>query len=293
MLDADGAVRLSLGAPDAPVLPRSSNKPLQAVGLLDCGWHPDDAQLALAVASHSGEPQHLVVVRSTLAAAGLDETALQCPPDLPLGQAAAEAVLAAGGGRQRVLMNCSGKHAGMLAACVALGQDPATYLDPAWPVQRALQAAVERLAGEAVAHVAVDGCGAPQHALTLPGLARGALALVEAAPGTPERRVADAVRRHPDLLGGTGREVTALVRAVPGLVAKDGAEGVYVAALPGRGAVALKVEDGAWRAAPVAVVAALRLLGLGPDADDAALDRLARPAVLGGGESVGELRAAF
>jgi L-asparaginase II len=293
VLDADGAVRLSLGSPGVPVLPRSSNKPLQAVGLLAAGWDPDGAQLALAVASHSGEPQHVEVVRSTLAAAGLDESALQCPADLPLGAAAAEAVLAGGRGRERVLMNCSGKHAGMLAAGVVLGQDPATYLDPDGAVQRAVTAAVERLAGERVRHVAVDGCCAPQHALTLAGLARGALRLVDAAPGTPERRVADAVRRHPDLLGGTGREVTALVRAVPGLLAKDGAEGVYVAALPGRGAVALKVEDGAWRAAPVAVVAALRHLGLGPDVDDEALDRLGAPAVLGGGRPVGALRPAF
>jgi L-asparaginase II len=276
-----------------PVLPRSSNKPLQAVGLLECGWDPEDAQLVLAVASHSGEPRHVEVVRSTLAAAGLDEAALQCPPDLPLGPAAAEAVLAEGRGRERVLMNCSGKHAGMLAACVALGQDPATYLDPSGPVQRALTAAVQRLAGEPVPHVAVDGCGAPQHALTLAGLARSVLALVEAAPGTHERRVADAVRDSPDLLGGTGRDVTALVRAVPGLVAKDGAEGVYVAALPGRGAVALKVEDGAGRAAAVAVVAALRHLGLGPDVDEAALERLGRPQVLGGGAPVGDLRAVF
>jgi L-asparaginase II len=295
LLDALGAVLSARGGVDVPVLPRSSNKPLQAVGLLACGWDPDDAQLTLAVASHNGEPAHVAVVRSTLAAAGLDESALQCPPDLPLGPAAAEAVLAEGRGRERILMNCSGKHAGMLGACAVLGADPAGYRDPASPVQRVLHDAVERLAGERVTHVAVDGCGAPQHALTLTGLARAFLALVDAPAGSPERRVADAVRRHPDLLGGTDRDVTRVARAVPGLLVKDGAEGVYAAALPGVGAVALKVEDGATRAATVALVAALGQLGVGaadgPPADAAELARLAAPALLGGGEPVGALRA--
>jgi L-asparaginase II len=146
-----------------------------------------------------------------------------------------------------------------------------------------------------VTHIAADGCGAPQHALTLPGLARAFLALVEAAPGSTERRVADAARCHPELVGGTGREVTRGMRAVPGLLAKDGAEGVYAAALPGVGAVAVKIEDGAWRAATVALVGALRLLGVTDRAevDADVLDRLAHPPVRGGGVVVGELRPAF
>lgn len=290
VLGPDGDVRLSLGPVAEPMLPRSSNKPLQAVGLLELGWRPDDQQLALAVGSHSGEPEHLAVVRSTLADAGLDERALQCPPMLPLGVAAAEQLLRDGGAPTSLTMNCSGKHAGMLAACVVNGWPVETYLDVEHPLQVALTATVARLAGEPVAHVAVDGCGAPQHGLTLPGLARAFASLVSAGDGTPERRVADAVRAWPWLVGGTGREVTAVMQAVPGLLAKEGAEGVYGAALPGVGAVALKVEDGAGRAAPVALVAALRVLGV---ASSAVLDELARPAVLGGGKAVGELRAAF
>jgi L-asparaginase II len=286
----DGTTALALGDVDAPLLPRSSNKPLQAVGLLECGWVPDDEQLTLAVASHSGEPVHLDVVRRTLADAGLDEGALRCPPMLPLSESAAHALLRSGAEPSPLTMNCSGKHAGMLAACVANGWPLESYLDADHPVQKALTAAVERLAGQPVAHVAVDGCGAPQHGLTLRGLARAFAALVDAAPGTPDRRVADAARAHPELLGGTGREVTAAACAVPGLLAKDGAEGVYAAASPALGSIALKVDDGAWRAAPVLLAAALRVLGA---PTSPALTALERPPVLGRGAVVGELRPTF
>jgi L-asparaginase II len=286
----DGSPVLVLGDVGAAVLPRSANKPLQAIGLLELGWDPDDPQLALAVASHSGEPQHLDVVRRILADAGLDESALQCPPLLPLSQDAQHALLRSGGSATSLTMNCSGKHAGMLATCVVNGWPVETYLDPAHPLQLALTATIERLSGEPVVHVAVDGCGAPQHALSLRGLARAFATTVSAGPGTPERRTADAVRAHPVLLGGTDREVTTVVRAVPGLVAKDGAEGVYAAAAPGLGSIALKVEDGAWRAAPVLLAAALRVLGA---PSSPALRALERPAVRGRGEVVGELRPTF
>lgn len=289
VLDADGQVVVAAGDVDVPVLPRSSNKPLQAVALLEAGWEPDDDALALAVASHSGEPFHLEGVLRVLASAGLGLEALQCPPALPLDADAAAALLRSGGGATPLINNCSGKHAGMLATSVLRGWDPAAYLDASGPLQQSVTAAVQRLADEPVTHVAVDGCGAPQHALTLRGLARGFLALVDATPVSAERRVADAARRHPELVGGTSHETTAAMRGVPGLLAKDGAEGVYGAALPGVGAVALKVEDGAWRAAPVVLVSALRRLGV----DVGALEALGRPAVLGGGHVVGELRPAW
>jgi L-asparaginase II len=286
----DGSPVLALGDVDAARLPRSANKPLQAIGLLELGWDPSDPQLALAVASHSGEPRHLEVVRRVLADAGLDEDALRCPPSLPLSEDAAHALLRSGGSASPLTMNCSGKHAGMLATCVVNGWPVDSYLDAGHPLQRALRATVERLAGERVAHVAVDGCGAPQHGLTLRGLARAYERVACAGPGTHERRTADAVRAHPELLGGTGRAVTTAVRAVPGLVAKDGAEGVYAAAAPGLGSIALKVEDGAERAAPVLLAAALRVLGA-PSSPQ--LRALERPAVRGRGEVVGELRPTF
>jgi len=284
-LRPDGSTALSLGVVDRPVFPRSSNKPLQAVGLLDAGWSPpDDQTLALATASHSGLPVHLEVVRRTLAAAGLTEESLGCPALLPLDVDAAHALLRAGGGATRLTMNCSGKHAAMLATCVANGWPTEGYLAPDHPVQRAMTATIERLAGEPVRHVAVDGCGAPQHALTLTGLARAFTALVTG-DGTC-RRTADAMRAHPDLVGGPGREVTRLMAGIPGLVAKDGAEGVFAAALPDGSSAAVKVADGSTRAAVPMLVGALRALGVTADV----LDELATEPVLGGGVPVGELR---
>jgi L-asparaginase II len=265
-----------------PVFPRSSNKPLQAAGLLESGWYAtDDEQVALATASHSGEPEHLRVVRRMLDEAGLDPSALQCPRMLPLNEREAHALLARGEQPSRLTMNCSGKHAAMLACCVSNGWDTEFYLDETNPVQVAIQAWIEELAGEPVRHVAVDGCGAPQHALSLRGLARSFTALMRS-----ESRVADAMRAHPHLVGGTGRDVTRLMDGVPGLLAKDGAEGVYAVALADGSAVALKVEDGAGRARTPILVAALRRLGVHADV----LEELATTPVLGGGQVVGEVR---
>ena len=281
-LRPDGSVALGLGDLHRPIFPRSSNKPLQAVGLLRLGWTPDDEQLALAGASHNGEPGHLDVVRRTLGSVGLDPSALRCPADLPLHEPTAHALLAAGGQRTALQMNCSGKHAGMLA-CSGADLD---YLRADHPVQKQLHLAIEDLADEAVAHVAVDGCGAPQHAITLLGLARGFARLVTSAVGTPERQVADAMRAHPWLVGGTGRDVTTLMLGIPGLLAKDGAEGVFACALADGSAVAIKIEDGSARARTPVLVAALRALGVQADV----LDELATTPVLGGGQRVGEVR---
>jgi L-asparaginase II len=275
---------LALGDVDRPVFPRSSNKPLQAAGLLHAGWQPsDDEQLALATASHSGEAEHLAVVRRMLGEAGLEPAALVCPPMLPLNEAAAHALLARGEQPTALTMNCSGKHAAMLACAVANGWPAEGYVEQAHPVQVAVRAGIEELAGERVEHIAVDGCGAPQHALSLRGLARAFTSLVRGEP-----RVVDAMRAHPFLVGGTGRDVTRLMEGVPGLVAKDGAEGVYAVGLGDGSAVALKVQDGAGRARTPILVAALRRLGV----TSPVLDELATTPVLGGGRVVGETRVA-
>ena len=285
-LRPDGSVALALGRVDGLVYPRSSNKPLQAVGLLEAGWEPADEQcLALATASHSGLPRHLEVVRRTLSSAGLAEDALGCPAQLPLDDAAADELLRSGGAASPLTMNCSGKHAAMLATCVANGWPTDGYLSIDHPVQAAITAAVGRLAGEPVEHIAVDGCGAPQHALTLAGAARAFGALAAAGSG-PCARVAGSMRAHPDLVGGPGREVTRLLEGVPGLVTKDGAEGFFAAGLPDGSGAAVKVADGAYRASPLLLVAALRALG----ASGPVLDELATSPVLGGGRPVGELR---
>jgi len=285
-LGADGSVVLSAGRPDLPVFPRSSNKPMQAVGMLEAGLDLGGELLALACASHSGEAFHIEGVRRILAAAGLREEDLRTPPDYPVDETEKLSYAVAGGAPVPIAMNCSGKHAAMLATCVTNGWPRRTYRDADHPLQLALLATVERLAGERVAAVGVDGCGAPVFALTLTGLARSFAAIAVAPEGTAEHRVATAIRSHPVWLGGTRRDVTRLVAGVEGLIAKDGAEGVYAAAMPDGRAVALKVDDGGQRARPPVMVAALRALGV----EAAVLDELAEHVLLGGGLPVGSLR---
>jgi L-asparaginase II len=286
-LGADGAAVVSLGDPARPVFPRSSNKPMQAIGMLEAGLRLDGELLALACASHSGEAFHLEGARRILAGAGLSEDDLQTPPDYPVDEVEKLSYVAAGGSPTPLAMNCSGKHAAMLATCVANGWPTSTYRDQDHPLQVSLRGTVERLAGEPVAAVGVDGCGAPLFAMTLTALARAFAAIATAADGTPEHRVAAAIRRYPEWLGGTRRDVTRLVAGVPGLIAKDGAEGVYAAAMPDGRAVALKIDDGAQRARPPVMVAALRALGV----QAPVLDELAEAPLLGGGVPVGSVRA--
>jgi L-asparaginase II len=293
-LAADGTVDWSVGEVAAQVLPRSSNKPVQALAMVELGLDLPDDLLALACASHSGEPFHVEGVRRTLASAGLDESALQTPADYPLDDDAREAVVRAGGAKAPVLMNCSGKHAAMLATCVLRGWDTATYLDPAHPLQVAIAETFARLTGEPIDAVAVDGCGAPLLSTSLTGLARAFSALATATDG-PERWVADAIRRHPEYVSGTTRDELALHRAVPGLIGKAGAESCYAVALPDGRAWALKTDDGAARVRPVLMAEALRRSGVLEDdgVDAGAVCSTGRFELLGGGVPVGEIRAAF
>jgi L-asparaginase II len=286
VLAPDGLVRLRRGNPDRTFFPRSSLKLVQAVAMLRCGLDLDGELLALACASHSGERDHLAGVRRILAGARLDVADLQNTPDLPLDAAAALEWRAAGNGLTPLTQNCSGKHAAMLATCVTAGWDPARYRDPSHPLQRAVRAAVAELTGDGdPAHVTVDGCGAPLFSCTPAGLARAFARIATAPAGTPEHRVAAAVRAHPWWLGGTGRFPTRLIEAVPDLVAKDGAEGVFAAALPDGGALAVKIADGSPRPLPPLVTAALELLGVTGPGD------IGKVPVLGHGEPVGEVEA--
>ena len=289
-VDAAGAVLLERGEADVEVLARSSLKPLQAVAMVTAGLDLEPRLLALACASHNGEAKHLDGARRILSSHGLDETALQNTPDVPIGVAAQRTWVAAGTGPTSLAQNCSGKHAAMLATCVRSGWDTATYRDPEHPLQRGIRATVAELTGDPVRHVTVDGCGAPLFSCTLAGLARAFGRLARAAAsgdGSPEAVVAAAMADHPDMVGGDGRDVTALMAAVPGLVAKDGAEGVYAVGLPDGRAAALKVLDGSSRPRPVVVVALLRALGL----DSPALDAVGRVPVLGHGRPVGHVDA--
>ncbi|MFF2138386.1 asparaginase [Streptomyces sp. NPDC058193] len=289
VLAADGSVELALGDPAAPVFPRSSNKPMQAAAILRAGLDLAGERLALAAASHSGEGFHLELVRTMLAEHGLKPDDLQTPPDLPLDPAEAEAYLAAGGVREPLTMNCSGKHAAMLAVCVRNGWDTATYLDPAHPLQRLVGEVVAEAAGEPVAALGTDGCGAPLMAIGLVGLARAFRTFVLAEPGTAERRVADAMRAHPEYVAGTRRPDTWLMREVPGTLSKMGAEAVQALALPDGRALAFKIDDGSTRALGPVLARSLGLLGV----DAPVVSRIGRSPLLGGAAEVGEIRAAF
>jgi len=285
-LDPTGAQAWSLGDVDAPMLPRSSVKPLQAVGMVRCGLDLPPDLLALAAASHSGEPFHLDGVRRILQGAGLDETALQTPADDPLEEWVRVEALRTGAGRSPIQMNCSGKHAAMLATCAVNGWDTGSYLDPDHPLQRAIRSAIESLTGVEVEVTAVDGCGAPLLSTTLTGLAESFRRLVLAEPGTPEHRVAQAIREHPEHTSGTRRDEARLLRALPGAVGKAGAEGCYVVALPDGHAVALKIDDGGVRSRPVVMAAALRRLGV----DHPVLEEQSEHVLYGGGRPVGGVR---
>ncbi|HSV37293.1 MAG TPA: asparaginase [Nocardioidaceae bacterium] len=291
-LTADGTVDWAVGDVTSTMLPRSCNKPLQAVAMLQAGLDLDGDLLSLASASHSGEDFHLAGVRRILTAAGLDESALQTPADFPVDDHARDAVLRAGGGRTSIAMNCSGKHAAMLATCRVNGWDISTYLDPGHPLQVAIKESFAALTGQPVDVVAVDGCGAPLLSTSLTGLAR-AFGRLAAATDGPERRVADAIRAFPEYTSGTLRDELRLLRAVPGAIGKAGAEACYAVGLRDGRAVALKADDGTPRVRPVLMAAALERMGVTREAgvDGAAVAQTGLAEVLGGGRRVGEIRA--
>ena len=287
LVDPDGVVISTWGRPQDPVLPRSSNKPLQAAGMVEVGLELVGPQLAIAAATHSGEAFHLETVRAILAEAGLSEDDLENTPALPYAQAAQVEWLRAGGGPTSLTQNCSGKHAAMLRTALAIGAPTAGYIRPEHPVQRAVAAGIESMSGERIVATGVDGCGAPVAAISLVGLARAFARMSLAAPDSAAGRVARAMAAHPEYVGGTDRDVTAFMRAQPGAIAKDGAESVHAFALPDGRAGALKVADGSERARAAVVVALLRHLG----ADERVVAAASPPPILGGGQPVGAVEA--
>lgn len=283
-----GDLIAEVGDSSARVYPRSAVKPAQATAMLAAGLPLQDPRLiALSSASHSGEPFHLEGVREILALAGLDEDALQCVRDLPYGEAAREEWLRLGLGPTRAAMNCSGKHAAMLATCVTNGWDTESYLRPGHPLQEQIRSTIAELSGFEPQDETVDGCGAPLWSVPLQGLARMMGRIAAAAEDSPAGRVRDAIRAHPEYLAGTGRDVTELIAGTPGLIAKDGAEAVGVVGLADGRGLAVKVLDGGQRARVVVITGALAAMGVESPAVTA---QLSLP-VLGGGEPVGEIRA--
>ncbi|MEV1084407.1 asparaginase [Streptomyces sp. NPDC050211] len=286
VLDSAGQVQFQLGDIEAAFYPRSALKPVQAVAMVRAGLPLDGELLSLAAASHSGEERHLAGTRRILELAGVTEDDLRNVPDLPFDPVVRDSWVREGRMPSRLAQNCSGKHAAMLYVCRLNGWSLEGYLDPEHPLQQAIAEIVEDLTGQRIAGVTVDGCGAPLFSVSLHGLARAAARITTAAPGTPEARVADAMREHAEMASGSGRDVAALMRAVPGLLAKDGFEGVQVAALPDGRAVAVKIADGANRARVPVAAAALAWAGVDPGV----LTEFQGEALLGGGRAVGCVR---
>ncbi|WP_248579863.1 asparaginase [Nocardioides sp. InS609-2] len=284
-LNRDGANAVVLGSVDEVILPRSTLKPLQALACLRAGAPLVGEEIAIAAGSHTGEDRHVDVVRRVLSRAGLGESDLGSPVDLPEHEPTRQAVLARGGGPDRLRMNCSGKHAAMLLACATQGWDTAGYLDPGHPLQLLVREVVEEMTGEPVRHVTVDGCGAPLFGVTVRGLAASFRTLVLADKDTEASAVSSAMRAHPFFVGGTPHPNSDAMRMVPGLLAKGGAEGVIAMAAPTGEAVAIKVADGNPRATTLVALAALRAVGV----DISGATPLMDQPVFGGGVRVGEI----
>ena len=299
-LDADGSVAWSVGDVDSPVLPRSCNKPVQALGMVRAGLDLPPDLLALACASHSGEPFHVEGVRRILASAGLSEADLQTPPDYPLDDAAREQVIRDGGAKAPVLMNCSGKHAAMLATCVANGWPTDDLPRPRPPApagdRRHLRRA-DRRAGRGHRRRRLR-CAAALRVAGRPraGPSAAGLGVDAPAPARAPARIADAIRRHPAYVSGTTRDERALLTAIPGAIGKAGAECCYAVALADGRAFALKADDGAPRVRPVLMAEALRRSGVLDEAGrrrrGGAGDR-ACVELLGGGVPVGRSGAVY
>lgn len=295
VLSPEGEVVARHGNADALILPRSSLKPLQAVACLTAGAVLEGEQLALSTASHSGTDRHAEVVREMLTAGGLNEDDLACPPAWPSDSATRDEMVREHGQEARIRMNCSGKHAAMLRACVATGWPTDGYLDPSHPLQAHIRDVIARLTGEKMAHTAIDGCGAPVYALSLTGLARAIHRIGTASERSPFalHRVAGslvkAVRENPWTIDGPGRPDTIAIERL-GVFAKGGAEGVMVMVAPNGTTVALKMLDGGARASTIVAATLLARAGGLSDTDVTGLADSLPLTVLGGGANVGAIR---
>ena len=259
VVDSAGNTLLERGNAEAVVYPRSTLKPLQAIAVLETGIELSSLHLALTTASHCGSTRHREAVLSFLDSYGLDSQALQCPLDLPLGSDERAHFLAEGLSPSREAMNCSGKHAGFLAACTHAGYSLEDYLSPSHPLQVSIRETISRYAGEDIAFSSHDGCGAPLHAISLGGLAT-ALARVAAGNTAHEQQLLTAVRDNSWAIDGEGRDNTVTIETLRG-IAKIGAEGLVVIGTPEGVTVAVKILDGSMRATSLVALAALEKAG--------------------------------
>lgn len=280
-----------MGDTTAQILPRSTYKPLQALGCLMTGIPLTSRQVATAAASHGGAQIHIEAVESILQDYSISESALQCPVDYPEDEKSRVRLIREGKDRSPIFMNCSGKHAAMLAACAYSGWSTSDYLDPSHPLQKQIREATVKLSGTEVSTVAVDGCGAPLFSTTTRGVATTFRNLALAEPDSLENRVAAAIRAYPDHIAGECQPNTLSMQAFPGSIAKGGAEGVIGMATAEGASVGIKVIDGSLRATTVIAVAALERIGALPEGSLDSNPQLA-VTVYGGGLPVGDLRPA-
>ena len=281
-LNSDGSINLALGNIEHLIFPRSTVKSIQGAAMVRSGLKLEPRLLALGCSSHSGSEEHLSAVREILSMAKLDEIALQCMLDKPLGDAERRAW----GDKPatRISMNCSGKHAAMLLTCVTNGWPIENYLESTHPLQVAIKAELEALAGETITLTSTDGCGAPLFLISVIGLAR-AIRAITISIDPIHQSVLDASRKFPEMVAGKDRLTTQMIEAVPGLYMKDGAEAVEIASMPDGRTLVFKVSDGSLRPFRVLVHAGLKRLGI--DSPYEAEN------VLGGDRVIGSIRATF
>ncbi len=280
LLNPDGSVLLSRGNTQAPIFPRSAIKSIQSSAMVRNGLVLEPRLLALVSASHSGASMHQEGALEILAIAGLDVNALQNAVDKPLGEDERRAW-----GSQpatSLAQNCSGKHAGMLATCIANGWPTQNYLDPTHPLQIACRVELEMLAEEKVSLTSIDGCGAPLFMISLSGLAR-AIHNITISQDSIHQDVLQACRDYPEMVAGEGRLTTRMMREIPGLFMKEGAEGVNVGSLADGSTFVFKIDDGSWRAFGPLVVAALAKFGISAHDEETP--------IYGGKEIIGSIRA--
>ena len=306
VVDAGGKVMRQWGNIDQAVFPRSAIKSIQALPLIETGaaeaYDLGDSEIALACASHGAESFHTETVSAWLARIGLTEADLECGAHLPSHQPSLESLLRGGGSPDQTHNNCSGKHLGFLTTARHLGEPTKGYIGYDHPVQRRVIQVLSEMSGIDLSRAArgADGCGIPTLAIPLTGIATAMARFADPSGLAPERvqatkRIAQAITARPEMVAGTGRFCTALIGESHGLIlAKTGAEGVYVAALPALGlGVAVKVDDGAGRASQVAVAAVLRAIGaIDDDLEQALADSLVAPIHNRAGLRTGEVRPA-
>jgi L-asparaginase II len=302
--DGDGKAVWEIGDTQRPVFPRSAVKAIQALPFVESGaadaYGFGDKELALACASHSGEPVHAELARTMLAKAGLDESALECGAHWPMDHDATVALARAGGVPSALHNNCSGKHAGFICTCCHTGIDHRGYVSAGHALQEMVRDAMEAVTGAAhdADHRGTDGCSIPTYAVPLRNFAIGFAKMASGRGLGPQRakaaeRLLRACMAESVLVSGTGRADAKLMQAAPGRIfVKVGAEGVYCAALPELGfGIALKCDDGAGRAAEAMIAAVLAKLLRSDEALSAELARQARPAIRSRiGVEVGALR---